>query len=83
MPINFFFRSFSSLAKHKASKDDIQTSECVAYHQVIRHLGSASGCRGEQTHATDIAEQNPVYENAQPETVESPTDHVYEVISQV
>ena len=65
----------SSLAKHKTSKEDIQTSECAAYHQVIRHSAT-----DEQPQATDIAEQNPVYENAHPETVESP---VYEVISQV
>ena len=76
------FQSFYSLAKHNAaSKDNIQTSDCVAYHQVICHLGSR--CSGEQSHATDITQHNPVYENALPKTVEAPTDHVYEVVSQV
>ena len=46
----------------------------------VLHNDLLYGASDEPPHATDIAEQNPVYENAQPEIVASP---VYEVISQV
>lgn len=72
--------STTSLAQHNASKDDIQTFECAAYHQVMcRHDNTTD----EESHATDPPQQNSVYENMQPKPVESPADHVYAVISQV
>jgi hypothetical protein len=73
----------TSLSKHKASKDDIRTSECVTYHQVKHRLDSGTGCSGEQPRATEPAQQNPIYENLRPTTSENPTDHVYEIISRV
>ena len=78
--ISYLLLSFSSLAKRKASKDDIQTSECAAYHPVRHHRVSTTN---EVSHATDTTHQNPVYENAQPKPVERPADHIYEVISRV
>ena len=70
----------SSLAKRNASKADIQTSECAAYHQVRHHRDNTTN---EESRATDTAQQNPVYENAQPKPAERPADHVYELISHV